>query len=76
VCQSLEQFQVNLRLAFKAQGQCRSTFETLALMKNPPVFARNANIANGPQQVNTQTVINGPASRAAISEAAPTKLLE
>ena len=24
------------RLALKAQGQCRATIETLALMKNPP----------------------------------------
>jgi hypothetical protein len=38
------------RLALKAQGQCRATIETLALMKNPPtVFARQANIAHGPQ---------------------------
>ena len=41
-----------LRLAFKAQSQCRATFETVALAKNPPVFARQANIAHGPQQVN------------------------
>ena len=42
-----------LRLALKAQSQCRSTIETLAGMKNPPVvFARQANISNGPQQVN------------------------
>jgi hypothetical protein len=41
------------RLALKAQGQCRATIETLALMKNPPtVFARQANIAHGPQQVD------------------------
>jgi hypothetical protein len=42
------------RLALKAQGQCRATVETLALIKNPPaaVFARQANIAHGPQQVN------------------------
>lgn len=63
-----------LRLALKAQSQCRATIETLALMKNPPaVFARQANIANGPQQVN-----NGPvlASRAGISESEPNKLLE
>ena len=41
------------RLAMKAQSQCRSTIETLAEMKNPPVvFARQANISNGPQQVN------------------------
>ncbi len=43
-----------LRLAFKAQGQCRATLETLAEIKNPrPVaFVKQANIANGPQQVN------------------------
>lgn len=42
-----------MRLALKAQGQCRATLETLATIKNPPVvFARQANIAHGPQQVN------------------------
>ena len=42
-----------LRLAFKAQSQSRATLETLAAIKNPPVvFARQANISNGPQQVN------------------------
>lgn len=42
-----------MRLALKAQGQCRATLETLANIKNPPVIvARQANIAHGPQQVN------------------------
>ena len=43
-----------LRLALKAQAQCRATLETLAEIKNPrPVsFVRQANIAHGPQQVN------------------------
>ena len=42
-----------MRLALKAQGQCRATVETLANIKNPPVvFAKQANISNGPQQVN------------------------
>jgi hypothetical protein len=42
-----------LKLAMKAQNQCRMTLETLATIKNPPViYARQANIANGPQQVN------------------------
>lgn len=45
-----------LRLALKAQAQCRSTLETLATIKaGPVVIARQANIAHGPQQVN-----NGP----------------
>ena len=43
-----------MRLALKAQSQCRTTLEGLAEMKNPrPVaFVNQANIANGPQQVN------------------------
>jgi hypothetical protein len=42
-----------LRLALKAQSQCRATLETLAAIKNPPVvFAKQANISNGHQQVN------------------------
>jgi hypothetical protein len=42
-----------MRLALRAQSQCRATVETLAAIKNPPiVYARQANISNGPQQVN------------------------
>lgn len=43
-----------MRLALKAQSQCRTTLETLAEIKNPcPVaFVKQANIAHGPQQVN------------------------
>lgn len=42
-----------MRLALKAQSQCRATLESLAAVKNPPVlFAKQANIAAGPQQVN------------------------
>ena len=52
-----------LRLALKAQGQCRATLETLAEIKNPTtVFARQANIAHGPQQVNNSAVLS-PARR-------------
>jgi hypothetical protein len=45
---------VYLRHAFKAQAQCRATLETLAEIKNPRplAFVKQANIANGPQQVN------------------------
>lgn len=42
-----------MRLALKAQNQCRSTIETLATIKNPPViYAKQANISNGHQQIN------------------------
>jgi hypothetical protein len=48
----MAQTEVRLRLALKAQTQCRATVETLATMKNPVVFAKQANIAHGPQQIN------------------------
>ena len=42
-----------MRMALKAQSQSRSTLETLSAIKNPPiVFAKQANITSGPQQVN------------------------
>jgi phage I-like protein len=45
-----------LRLALKAQAQCRVTVEALAEIKNPrPVaFVKQANIAQGRQQVNNR----------------------
>jgi hypothetical protein len=47
-----------MRLALKAQGQCRATLETLAAIKNPPtLFAHQANIAHGPQQVNNNVTL-------------------
>ncbi|QZA77289.1 hypothetical protein K4H28_13510 [Deefgea tanakiae] len=46
-----------MRMALKAQSQCRATIETLAEVKNPrvAVFANQANISNGAQQVNNGT---------------------
>ena len=42
-----------MRLALKAQAQTARTIEVLAAIKNPPVvFAKQANIAHGHQQVN------------------------
>lgn len=52
-CEYLNQVEVNLRLALKAQAQCARTVEVLAAMKNPPIiFAKQANIAQGHQQIN------------------------
>ena len=69
-----------LRLALRAQSQCRATLETLAFIKNPPsiAFVRQANVANGPQQVNNGAVVRADGSRAHASESdsAPNKLLE
>lgn len=66
-----------LRLALKAQSQCRATLETLALVKNPaPVaFVRQANIGQA-VQVNNAATAAGEASRAEESENTQTKLLE
>ena len=46
-------YEAFLRLAFKAQSQCRSTLQTLSDIKNPSVvYAKQANISNGHQQIN------------------------
>jgi len=64
-----------MRLALRAQNQSRMTLETLSAIKNPPVvFAKQANIAHGHQQVN-----NGEASlavRAPETSNRQTELLE
>jgi hypothetical protein len=69
---------IYLRLALKAQGQCRATLETLAMIKNPhPVaFVRQANIAHGPQQVNNGLAEPGEPSRAGKTKNQQNKLLE
>jgi hypothetical protein len=43
-----------MRLALKAQNQCRTTIDTLSTIKNPrpTLITKQANIAHGPQQVN------------------------
>jgi hypothetical protein len=65
-----------LRLALKAQSQCRSTLEALAEIKNPRavafVRAEQANIAQGHQQVN-----NGTQAAARVeNQTSPIELLE
>ena len=74
----LKQFQVNLSLALKAQAQCRSTLEALAEIKNPrPVsFVKQANIANGPQQVNNGSTQTGTHAHAEKSTGTKNELLE
>ena len=68
-----------LRLALKAQSQCRVTLETLAAIKNPPIiFAKQANIAHGHQQVNNDSPRARGRSKSVRQEPrkAQTKLLE
>ena len=60
-----------MRLALKAQGQCRATLQTLAEIRNPPViYARQANVTSGPQQINNNLEL----SRARENENPPTQL--
>jgi hypothetical protein len=48
----MKQMETYLRLALKAQAQARATAEALALLKNPQPYIKQANIAQGHQQVN------------------------
>ncbi|MBC8239164.1 MAG: hypothetical protein H8E30_01685 [Alphaproteobacteria bacterium] len=67
-----------LKLALRAQSQCRATWETLSTIKNPPImgYVRQANIAHGPQQVNNAQSVAGDASRAQENANLQSKLLE
>ncbi len=63
-----------LRFALKAQNQCRMTLETLTNIKNPPiVYAKQANIAHGHQQVNNAAP---PSTHAEKNQTSPNELLE
>ena len=67
-----------LKLALRAQSQCRATWEAVASIKNPPVmgYVRQANIAHGPQQVNNG-VREGPAAAdEELNSFSQTKVLE
>jgi hypothetical protein len=64
-----------LKLALRAQSQCRATLETLVTIKNPPVvFAKQANIAHGLQQVNNHAAT--PLARAERTKKGQNELLE
>lgn len=78
----LKQWEAYMRMAMRAQNQCRMTLETLAAIKNPPVvFARQANINNGGQQQVNNGSVSGPVHAGANTHAAettsqPNRLLE
>lgn len=72
--QTFEGGKAYMGLALKAQNQSRMTLETLGNIKNPPiVYAKQANITNGPQQVNNGTAPRSPATE---KEKPPSKVLE
>jgi hypothetical protein len=70
---TLPQWEAYMRMAMRAQSQCRMNLEALAEMKHPKAiaFVKQANIAHGHQQVN-----NGTAARAGEGSTAPPELLE
>ena len=73
-CDNAVPFEVNMRIALRAQSQSRAALETRAAIRNPPaVFARQANVTTGPQQINNG--IPAP-SRARENENPPNELLE
>lgn len=73
-CDTINPFESNMRMALRAQSQCRATLETLAAIKNPPiVYAKQANVTTGPQQINNGT--NVPSARAE-KQNQPNQLLE
>jgi hypothetical protein len=69
-----------MRLALKAQSQCRATLETLAIVKNPMPYIKQANIAHGHQQVNNTCAStpadSGMTTGAGNFQSEPNKLLE
>jgi hypothetical protein len=67
-----------LKLALRAQSQCRATWEALATIKNPPMvgYVKQGNIAHGHQQVNNAQSSAREAPRARENESSQDKLLE
>jgi hypothetical protein len=74
----MDNFDRYLKLALRAQSQCRATWETPSAMKNPPMvgYVRQANIAHGHQQVNNMVSAAAAASRARENTDVQSKLLE
>ena len=62
-----------MKLALRAQSQCKGTLEALAELKKPP-FIKQTNIAHGPQQVNIHTPKNK--EQLAKNQKPPNELLE
>jgi hypothetical protein len=73
---TLPHFDSFMRMALRAQNQCRATLKTLSGIKNPPVvIARQANIAHGPQQVNNGIASAAGRPRAGKNKIQPNELL-
>jgi len=67
-----------LKLALRAQSQCRATWEALSVIKNPPMvgYVKQANIAHGHQQVSNAPATASEAPRTPENQNVKNKLLE
>lgn len=73
----VDHLEMFMRLALKAQAQCARTAEVLGnLRSGPAIFAKQANIAHGHQQVNNAASSTGKAPRARETEKPKNELLE
>ena len=71
------EMEVLMRVALKAQSQSRATLEALVAVGNPPVmFAQQANVAFGPQQVNNCVIANPRSARGSNPRFERNELLE
>ena len=76
---SLPQYTAFMNMALKAQSQSRATIQALTELKYPKqaTFVKQANIANGNQQVNNVTSTHAPAPAHALeNQNQPNELLE
>lgn len=73
---NMKHYESLLGLALKAQANSRATIQAVVDLKYPrqAVFAKQANISNGPQQVNNHAASHSP--RADEVEKSPNKQLE
>lgn len=73
----MKNLETYLRLSLKAQAQARATIEALAVIKNPAPYIKQANIAQGHQQVNNHMYATASGhTSAGKTQSSPSKLLE
>ena len=74
----LKQYETFLGLALKAQSQSRATISALVDLKYPrqATFVKQANIANGPQQVNNGMAPVGSVARTEKNQTEQNKLIK
>lgn len=72
-CDGITAFEANMRMALRAQSQCRATLEALSHIKNPPIYTTQVNATTGPQQINNSGAASKQADESKIEQ---TQLLE